>query len=533
MKILSPFVASLLLLLLLIPAETQAQTRYDSLVPAMSATLKLLASPDFEGREAGSKGGNLAAEYIASRMMQAGLKPYIQTGKNAGIQLFDYYQPFQVMRYSVVKSSLEISGSKGMSEYKIQAENNYSVEDAFESISGSYPLVFAGYGIQVPSIGYNSYSGIDVKGKIVLLMEGYPGAGDTLSETWKMIRKTAEDDSFDIEKRCKLADSLGAIAIIGLQEKLWKEGIRDVYSESILSICHENIPYQDAEFIFPDRKPEHDIPCILPGLNQGISIFRAAGFNSALLKDLYMGSNIKLSDLKPGKINLNLWVKEEKITINNVVGVLKGTDSTHTLIVGAHYDHLGKRGDLTYYGSDDNASGTTGLLTLMDLFSKSGSKPAVNIVFGSWTAEEKGLIGSESFASKLSNPSEIKLYLNMDMISRSAPEDTAARIISVGTRTSDQYLRDLANKTNTTLIHPFTLDLWDVTGHSGSDYASFRDKGIPVMTFFSGFQSEYHTPCDVPSKADFSKMKDILRMVEGCVEGVLKQKILPYNSIVD
>lgn len=532
MKSLSLFVASFLLLVLT-PDEIQAQTRYDSVVPSMSATLQLLASPDFEGREAGCRGGNLAAEYIASRMMQAGLKPYSLPEKNSGIQLSDYYQPFQLMRYSIVKASLEIPGSKGKPQYKIQAENNFTVEDAYESISGTYPLVFAGYGIQVPELGYNSYSGLDVKGKIVLLMEGYPGAGDTLSETWKMIRKIAGDDSFDIEKRCMLADSLGAIAIIGLQEKLWKNGIREIYTENILSNCSENTPYQDAEYLFPGKKPEHDLPCFYPGLNQGISIFRAAGFNSALLKDLYMGSNIKLSDLKPGKINLNLWVKEDTITISNLAGILKGVDTTHTIIIGAHYDHLGKRGDLTYYGSDDNASGTTGLLTLMDLFSENESKPAVNIVFGSWTAEEKGLIGSEYFASKLSNPNEIKLYLNMDMISRSAPEDSAARIISVGTRTSDQYLRDLAYKTNTTLAHPFTLDLWDVTGHSGSDYASFRDKGIPVMTFFSGFQSEYHTPCDVPSKADFSKMKDILRMVEGCVEGVLKQKILPYNSIVD
>ena len=523
MKRLSLFVASILLHLLLIPAETHSQTRYDSVVPAMSATLQLLASPDFEGREAGSRGGNLAAEYIASRMMHAGLKPYSLPEKNLGIQLSDYFQPFQLIRFSIVNASLEIQGSEGNPKYKIQSNSGFSVEDAYESLSGSFPLIFAGYGIQVPSIGYNSYSGLDVKGKIVLLMEGYPGAGDTLSETWKLIRKTAGDDSFDIEKRCKLADSLGALAVIILKENLWNKGIRDIYTEDLLDFCSENTPYQDAEFLVPGKKPEHDLPCFYPGLNQGIGIFRTAGFSSTILMDLSKGINIKVSDLRPRKIKLNLAVTKDTITICNVAGILKGVDTTQTIIIGAHYDHLGKRGDLTYYGSDDNASGTTGLLTLADLISKNGVKPAVNIVFGSWTAEEKGLIGSEYFASKLTNPDKIRMYLNMDMISRSAPEDTVARIISVGTRTSDQYLRDLANKTNTTLIHPFSLDLWDVTGHSGSDYASFRDKGIPVMTFFSGFHNDYHTPCDIPSKADFSKMKDILSIVEGCVKEMMKQ----------
>lgn len=108
----------------------------------------------------------------------------------------------------------------------------------------------------------------------------------------------------------------------------------------------------------------------------------------------------------------------------------------------------------------------------------------------------------------------------MDMISRSAPEDTARRILSVGTEKGSDKLRNLAVSNIKNLSHPFVLDLWDTNGHTGSDYASFTPYKIPVMTFFSGFHDDYHTPRDIAAKADLNKMADILKLVNSCLKTI-------------
>jgi Zn-dependent M28 family amino/carboxypeptidase len=120
------------------------------------------------------------------------------------------------------------------------------------------------------------------------------------------------------------------------------------------------------------------------------------------------------------------------------------------------------------------------------------------------------------------NPKNIKLYINMDMISRSVIEDTARRQLSIGTRTLDENLRELARKTNTSINPPFVLDLWDVTGHSGSDYASFTARNIPVMTYNTGLHNDYHTPRDISATADLVKMGDVLKLVNESLQEVLE-----------
>jgi Zn-dependent M28 family amino/carboxypeptidase len=216
-------------------------------------------------------------------------------------------------------------------------------------------------------------------------------------------------------------------------------------------------------------------------------------------------------------ISINLQVVVDTLHVSNILGVLPGYDTTQTVILGAHYDHLGKRGTDIYYGSDDNASGVAGLLALAKMWAVSSTIPPYNIVFASWTAEEKGLIGSKYFTSSLAAPEKVKLYINMDMISRSVMEDTAQRQLSIGTRTTDENIREIARKSNATLNRPFELDLWDVTGHSGSDYASFTAKNIPIMTYNTGLHNDYHTPRDIPANADLIKMGDVLKVVNACV----------------
>lgn len=212
------------------------------------------------------------------------------------------------------------------------------------------------------------------------------------------------------------------------------------------------------------------------------------------------------------------------VKLRSVLGVLYGTDTTRSIIIGAHYDHLGIRYGNIYNGADDNASGVSGLIALAGVWSSNSEKPPCNIIFASWTAEEKGEIGSQFFLQNLiTRPGRILFSLNMDMISRSAPEDSAHRIISVGTLPESDNLRQIVREANQKLKSPFELDLWDVRGHYGSDYAYFAQRQIPVMTFFSGFNKDYHTPKDTNEKVDLQKMSDILELVNDCINQVIEK----------
>ena len=118
-------------------------------------------------------------------------------------------------------------------------------------------------------------------------------------------------------------------------------------------------------------------------------------------------------------------------------------------------------------------------------------------------------------------PGKVLICFNMDMISRSAPEDTTGRQLSIGTLPVSDNLRQMAKEINLGFKRPFELDLWDVSGHTGSDYRFFSEAGIPVMTFFSGYDADYHTPGDTSEKIDLQKMNDILILINECIRKVL------------
>lgn len=481
-----------------------------------SPVLQFLASSWFEGRETGTAGGYMAADYIASVMQQSGLKPFNKIEKNRSPFNSDYFQTFQLIRYSVENVQITIDPlMENQIPVQLIHNRDFTIEDAFTDFSNESEFVFVGYGINSPDLNLLSYQEIDVKGKVVLIQDGYPIPKDTINPIGRKLKFLAENDDFDLGKRCIEAAKNGALAVIVVMEKK---------SENIDNVCDRSNPYQDAEYRLPEEAIENAIPCLMLS-ESGTDLFTVfLQTNHTLLADDLKNLQAFKPVLIRNPIKMNFQTKIDTLLVHNVIGILQGKDTTHTLFVGAHYDHLGKRGEAVYYGSDDNASGVSGVLALAKVFA-SDQIPPCNIAFATWTAEEKGLIGSDYFASALTHPENVKMYLNMDMISRSAPEDSSGMIISIGTRTKDEYLRKLASDNNRDLLRPFTLDLWDVTGHTGSDYASFTQRDIPVMTFFSGFHDDYHTPCDIPAKADFGKSISILHLVFECMNDIFTQPI--------
>jgi Zn-dependent M28 family amino/carboxypeptidase len=167
-----------------------------------------------------------------------------------------------------------------------------------------------------------------------------------------------------------------------------------------------------------------------------------------------------------------------------------------------------------------------GMLALAKTWANMPGKPSCNIIFAAWIGEEKGKLGSTFFA--LNSPmvsQRLSLVINVDMISRSAPEDTLRRQLSIGTMTLNEDLRILAKTSNSKLEHPFQLDLWDVTGHAGSDYGPFAARKVPIITFHAGFHEDYHTPRDDADRTDPTKMEQILKIVNDCLRYGTESKI--------
>lgn len=505
---------------LTLQAQTTSGPVPDALKYDFEGIQSFLSSDWMEGREAGSRGGFMAADFVSSLMQLDGLAPF-------GDQKHTYFQNFDLVRYQAEKVRFAVISKTPFSESALQLISGID----FELTPGPYgsdaeaPLVFAGYGISMAGKGYDDYKGLDINGRIVVVLDGFPGHTDTTSHAWQKLGKSPRETLNSDDNKLRNAEKHGAVALIvisagGRQQSFTQTpGNQDVVQATMNSTEVAEAEYEDPYHALPGDTSVSRVPLFRLGPHATRMLFDGTGIVlSEIEKKIAQDFAPASTPLKDKIIRFSIAVKSEQMRIRNVLGIIYGKDTTKSIVVGAHYDHLGMRGKDIYNGADDNASGVTGILALAKAWKEYGEKPACNLLFSAWTAEEKGLLGSSYFvAHTKADPVKILLYINLDMISRSAPEDTANRQVSIGTMTGSDSLRDLARKLNLRLSTPFELDLWDVTGHSGSDYASFTAQKIPVMTFFSGFHADYHTPGDVMAKTDPGKMKNILKIVSDCI----------------
>jgi Peptidase family M28/PA domain len=447
-----------------------------------SEVLTTLASDSMQGRKATEKGGSLAADYVSSKMHSYKLKAYNN---------FEYYyQTFEIQEHTVKKTSLQIK-KRNHKTISLSPEKDFEVTPTTNSIQKKQvDVVFASYGLNLSKENYDDYKNLDVKDKIVVVLSGFPSDHDSTSSAYKKFKNIFPEENDLEETKLKTAISKGAIALIIIETR---------------------------ESFKPQNKENEVFHSLENAATTSIPVFRISKKTAENLfskNDIPLKSDLTSTPLEKVKINFSIELKHQPFSVGNVLGFIQGKDTTKTIVVGAHYDHLGIKNDSIYNGADDNASGTSGMLALAKNWSESKIKPQYNILFAAWTAEEMGLLGSDYFVQNFDfNKQKILLAINMDMISRSAPEDKNHRMISIGTQKEDENLRKISSEINAKLQNPFTLDLWETNGHSGSDYASFTAKGIPVMTFFSGFHEDYHTPQDKASKVDLDKIQDVLFIV--------------------
>src|SRR5438105_1839159 len=429
--------------------------------------VKALTTPAMEGRGDGSKGLSRAAKLIEERYNSLGLQP---AGKNG------YFQPFSVITGAELKgkNSLVVHSESGKTALKLDQDFVPFSFSASGVVTG--PLVFAGYGTTASEWGYDDYAGIEVKDKVVVVLRYEPpgfaakSGNNGLTIHSQLVTKAIN------------ARNHGAKAVVLLNGKLG-DGEEDLLTRFGSVSGPENVGI-----------------CIVHVKNAvAEEWFKAAGKSLSKVQNEINESTKPASFDFPDtlRVALDVGVESTRATVNNILAYLPGKTDEY-VILGAHYDHLG-RGNFDslapsqigqiHPGADDNASGTAGVLELARLFAPLKVQLQRGILFASFAGEELGLLGSAEWVKEPTRPLDKAVAMvNMDMIGRI--KDEKVYIGGLGTGTTFQSILDQA-ESHTAFKYENSPG-----GYSSSDHTSFVTKGIPVLFFFSGLHSDYHKPSD-------------------------------------
>jgi hypothetical protein len=437
--------------------------------------IKALTTPAMEGRGDGSKGLTRAARLIEKRYKSLGLEP---AGTNS------YFQPFTLITGAQLKGRNNFSVQSGDQKRELKVKQDFVPFSFSASGEARGALVFAGYGVSADEFHYDDYAGLDVKDKIVVVMRYEPpsfaekGGNHGMTQHSQLVAKAIN------------ARNHGAKALVLVNGKLG-DGEEDLLTRFGSVSGPEN-----AGIIFIQVKNE-----VAEGW------LKASGKSLAELQEQINKSSKPASFAPPENLSATLTVSIEttRATVNNVLAYLPGKTDEY-VIVGAHYDHLG-RGNFDslapsqigqiHPGADDNASGTAGVLELARLLAPQKGQLRRGILFASFAGEELGLLGSAAWVKEPTRPLEKAVaMLNMDMIGRI--KDQKVYIGGVGTGSTLKAVVEQAQEKEKS---GFKIE-YSPGGYSSSDHTSFVAKKIPVLFFFSGLHSDYHKPSDTWDKID-------------------------------
>ncbi|MCS7185897.1 MAG: M20/M25/M40 family metallo-hydrolase [Armatimonadetes bacterium] len=448
-------------------------------VAELKEHVRYLASDELEGRGSGTKGSQLAREYIAALFSDWGLRPMGGNGS--------YFQPFSFPgRLRLGEGNyLELTLPDGKQRVFLPDRDFLPLSlSASGEVEGE--IVFAGYGISAPGKDYDDYANINVRGKIVLALRGMP-ANDT---------KFAQESTFP--SKLRVAREKGAKALILVSGPL--------------------SPFEDEPVPFWNEPAMRDSGIL------GVTVKRAFAeslfYLEAVQRQIDETRKPFSFTIDNVYVRLRVNLQREQLEDANVIGLIEGSDpqlKNEFVVIGAHYDHVGtstRGGQVQIFnGADDNASGTSGLLELAQYFSSNRERVKRSLLFIAFGAEERGLIGSRYFVENPTVPLErIVAMVNMDMIGRLRNET----LFTIGVASSPAW-KDLIAEVNS----QFNFVLRDSPGmFGGSDHFTFYNKGIPVLFFFTGMHENYHRPSDDWDTLNYEGMEKLVRMIAIVVERI-------------
>lgn len=446
--------------------------------------IRTLTQPKMEGRGDGSKGLVRAEHVLEARYKSLGLEPAGRSG---------YLQAFVVTTGAKLKGKNHLVVQNGEGKTELKLYQDYVPFSFSSSGNATATLVFAGFGISAPELDYDDYDGLDVKDKIVVVLRYEPRGFVAKTRSQGMTRH-AQAVTKAINAR-----NHGAKALILVNGQL-AEGEEDLLPRfgSVSGPENVGVLFAQAKNAAADEW------------------FHAAGKTLKEAQDQINSSTKPASFVFPESVgaNLEVGIKTMRATVNNVLAYLPG-QSDEYVILGAHYDHLG-RGTFDsmapsligqiHPGADDNASGTAGLMELARILAAKKGQLQRGILFASFAGEELGLLGSAAWVKEPTKPLDKAVaMLNMDMIGRI--KDNKVYIGGAGTGSTFQNVLEQAHDDSSLkfAISP--------GGYSSSDHTSFVMKRIPVLFFFSGLHSDYHKPSDTWDKINPDAAANLLDVV--------------------
>jgi Zn-dependent M28 family amino/carboxypeptidase len=465
--------------------------------------LSVLASDEYEGRETGTKGGWMAADYIKNHFKNIGLKGPVKG---------DYFQPVDMVTYGT-SQILTIDGqpAEALKDFYIMPQNVSPKGFAFNAGN----VLFAGYGLMKE--GYNDYEGKQVAGKVVMVLKSAEVATTAAAQ-----RSAAA--ALNSKLKYLIDNKAAAALVVDPTVENMPENLKAyLQSEQMVMKTPENI----ARMNTPQSMPVITISTAIAN-----KILASGATNLDDLKKAMTETG------KPVTREFNISISatankvEKKIRAENVLGFMEGTDpklKNEVLVITAHYDHIGitpsaQGEDKINNGADDDGSGTTGVLMIAEAFTKAkkaGKGPKRSILFMTVTGEEKGLLGSEWYSEHPIFPLENTITnLNIDMIGR-GDKDHASDNNFVYIIGSDMLSTDLdrigkkANKdyVNINLDERYNNRTDPNRFYYRSDHYNFAKHGIPVIFYFNGVHDDYHQPGDEVSKIDFPMLAKRAKLV--------------------
>ncbi|MCX6572009.1 MAG: M20/M25/M40 family metallo-hydrolase [Candidatus Aminicenantes bacterium] len=553
-----------------VPVPETFKTGFDTISAKDSlAMLTFIGSDLMEGRETGTRGFQAAAEYAASlfglsKLKPIGDMPVRSFGMMQRLGLSQappkplentYLQEFPLVETVETSSALSLEVRQGGSvrTHTFRPVVDYQgLAASGDTLSG--PVVFVGYGIGEKGAGFDEFKGIDVKGKVVMLISGVPGfLSKDIKARYPMpsvspMTPPAAGEGSPAEKRVDRLRDLrqrGAAAVL-----LIRGGGRDV--DRWRALMPQKSVNDEGPIV---RKSYHRVS--LPGeieetpwtrsavvtITPGAAdrILEAAGMTLEDLKKKIETSKKSASLEIPGAfVTMTSTLKTQTIRGINVVGVIEGSDPTlknEAMVIGAHLDHEGRWEDYIYNGADDNGSGSVGVLNLARAFAANPQKPKRTLVFCLWCGEEEGLLGSKYFVTHPPQLLKAKIvsYLNFDMISRPYDEKSMA---FAGRMMSFPYGPDFIKRVKPANFVPVSfpvgaafgeiiraankyvgLDVYvreakrtDV-GFGDSDHTSFHEAKIPWIWPFTAVTEDLHQTSDSADKVSGELMEKVSKLM--------------------
>lgn len=457
-----------------------------------------LASDKMRGRSAPSYELNKSADYIADKFKNFGVKPINNS----------YFQKVPFCAADIIPEKTTFQLLKSSKKYEFELKENFTPLFNSASNRAKGELVFAGYGITAPEYNYDDYKDIDVKDKVVLILTAEPRQNDTTSTVFEGTKST-KHSALD-EAKIRNAAQHGAAGVLLVTDPLYNLAITarghlwsSLYMKGMppmYTVCN------DKEEYIPAAQINREV------VNQ---LFGSVDSLKTLQKDIDDNLRPNSFIIPETTVDLSVAIDKNFFPSRNIVGWIKGSDpelKNEFVIIGAHYDHIGvsprpnNENDSIMNGADDNASGTAAVMAVANAFA-AGKKPARSVVFLLFTAEERGLVGSQFYTDNPLFPLDKTVaMINMDMVGRNGTDS----VYVVG----KQYNPDLAKLVNAEIPKNGLKEVeMQMDLYQSSDYYPFYKKGISAIGLTSGLHKDYHQVSDNPDKINHTKVRKISQLV--------------------